>query len=75
MQLLFVAAFESAPDAIQLNRNRMRFVYMTADRIFRYDEHQMQCKRCGEDDDELELMVATIHGEPRYLCQKCGEMN
>jgi ribosomal protein S27AE len=48
---------------------------MTADRIFRYDDHQMQCKRCGEDDDELELMVAAIHGEPRYLCQKCGEMN
>ena len=35
----------------------------------------MKCKRCGEDDDELELMVATIHEEPRYLCQKCGEMN
>ncbi len=34
----------------------------------------MECKRCGED-DELELMVATIHGEPCYLCQKCGEMN
>jgi hypothetical protein len=39
----------------------------------------MKCKRCSEEeedgDDELELMVATIHGEPRYLCQKCGEMN
>jgi transposase-like protein len=34
----------------------------------------MKCKRCGED-DEVELMVATVNGEPRYLCQKCGEMN
>lgn len=34
----------------------------------------MRCKRCGED-DELELMVATVNGESRYLCQKCGEMN
>lgn len=34
----------------------------------------MRCKRCGED-DELVLMVATVNGELRYLCQKCGEMN
>jgi transposase-like protein len=38
------------------------------------DESHMKCKRCGED-DEVELMVATVNGEPRYLCQKCGEMN
>jgi transposase-like protein len=34
----------------------------------------MKCKRCGEE-DEVELMVATVNGEARYLCQKCGEMN
>jgi transposase-like protein len=34
----------------------------------------MKCKKCGEDDD-LECMIATLNGEPRYLCQKCGEMN
>jgi hypothetical protein len=34
----------------------------------------MECKNCGED-DELVLMVATANGEPRYLCQRCGEMN
>ena len=34
----------------------------------------MKCKRCCED-DVLERMVATLNGEPRYLCQKCGEMN
>ena len=35
---------------------------------------RMNCKRCGEDDG-LERMVATVNGEPRYLYQKCGEMN
>jgi transposase-like protein len=34
----------------------------------------MECKRCGED-DEIERMVATMNREPKYLCQKCGEMN
>jgi transposase-like protein len=34
----------------------------------------MVCKRCGEV-DEIELMLATVNREPRYLCQKCGEMN
>jgi transposase-like protein len=34
----------------------------------------MECRRCGED-QEIERMVATVNGEPKYLCQKCGEMN
>ena len=35
----------------------------------------MECRRCGEEDDEVELMVETVNGEARYLCQQCGEMN
>jgi transposase-like protein len=36
----------------------------------------MRCKRCdSNDDEEMQLMVATLDGESRYLCQKCGEMN
>jgi transposase-like protein len=34
----------------------------------------MECKKCGEA-DELVLMITAVNGEPRYLCQKCGEMN
>jgi hypothetical protein len=33
----------------------------------------MKCKIC--EDDEIELILATVNGEPRYLCQKRGEMN
>jgi hypothetical protein len=33
----------------------------------------MKCKKY--EDDELVLMVVAVNGEPRYLCQKCGEMN
>jgi ribosomal protein L37E len=38
------------------------------------DKSHMKCKRCGEY-GELERMVATINGEARYLCQRCGEMD
>jgi transposase-like protein len=31
----------------------------------------MRCKRCG-DEDEMQLKAATLNGEARYLCQKCG---
>lgn len=39
-----------------------------------YPKSHIKCKRYGED-DEVECVVITVNGEPRYLCQKCGEMN
>ncbi len=35
----------------------------------------MRCKRCGSNDEEMQLMAATLNGDSRYLCQECGEMN
>lgn len=33
----------------------------------------MRCKRCGSNDEEKQLMAATLNGDSRYLSQKCGD--
>jgi ribosomal protein S27AE len=55
-----------------LPRNSIQHLYDLSKNSLR-TSHNMKCNKC--EDDELVLMVVAVNGKPRYLCQKCGEMN